>query len=84
MTLRAAAEVSSVAGREVGTLPLSRTKRLSERNDVTATIQFEYNNTKLQITFPAGTDYTPVLTDTDTMYGFYGVAAKLGLTITVL
>ena len=57
-------------------------KKMSERNDVTATIQFEYNNTKLQITFPAGTDYTPVLTDTDTMYGFYGVAAKLGLTVT--
>ena len=57
-------------------------KKMAERNDVTATIQFEYNNTKLQITFPAGTDYTPVLTDTDTMYGFYGVAAKLGLTVT--
>ena len=59
-------------------------KKMSKRNDVTTTIQFEYNNTKLQITFPAGTDYTPVLNDTDTMYGFYGVAAKLGLTITVL
>ena len=57
-------------------------KKMAERNDVTATIQFEYNNTKLQITFPAGTDYTPVLDDTDTMYGFYGVAAKLGLTVT--
>ena len=57
-------------------------KKMSERNDVTTTIQFEYNNTKLQITFPAGTDYTPVLTDADTMYGFYGVAAKLGLTVT--
>ena len=57
-------------------------KKMAERNDVTVTIQFEYNNTKRQITFPAGTDYTPVLTDTDTMYGFYGVAAKLGLTVT--
>jgi len=57
-------------------------KKMAERNDVTTTIQFEYNNTKLQITFPAGTDYTPVLTDTDTMYGFYGVASKLGLTVT--
>ena len=46
------------------------------------TIQFEYKNQKLQITFPAGTDYTPILNDTDTMYGFYGVAAKLGLTVT--
>ena len=57
-------------------------KKMAERSDATVTIQFEYKNQKLQITFPAGTDYTPVLTDTDTMYGFYGVAAKLGLTVT--
>lgn len=57
-------------------------KKMAERNDATVTIQFEYKNQKLQITFPAGTDYTPVLTDTDTMYGFYGVASKLGLTVT--
>ena len=57
-------------------------KKMAESNDTTVTIQFEYKNQKLQITFPAGTDYTPVLTDTDTMYGFYGVAAKLGLTVT--
>ncbi len=57
-------------------------KKMAERNDATVTIQFEYKNQKLQITFPAGTDYTPVLNDADTMYGFYGVAAKLGLTVT--
>ena len=57
-------------------------KKMAERSDAAVTIQFEYKNQKLQITFPAGTDYTPVLTDTDTMYGFYGVAARLGLTVT--
>lgn len=57
-------------------------KKMAERSDAAVTIQFEYKNQKLQITFPAGTDYTPVLTDTDTMYGFYGVASKLGLTVT--
>lgn len=57
-------------------------KKMAERSDAAVTIQFEYKNQKLQITFPAGTDYTPVLDDTDTMYGFYGVAAKLGLTVT--
>lgn len=57
-------------------------KKMAERNDATVSIQFEYKNQKLQITFPAGTDYTPVLDDTDTMYGFYGVAARLGLTVT--
>ena len=57
-------------------------KKMAERSDATVTIQFEYKNQKLQITFPAGTDYTPILDDTDTMYGFYGVAAKLGLAVT--
>lgn len=54
---------------------------MAERSDATVTIQFEYKNQKLQITFPAGTDYTPILNDIDTMYGFYGVAAKLGLAV---
>ena len=56
-------------------------KKMSERNDVTVTVNFEYQNAKYELTFPAGTDYTPVLTDEDTMYGYFGVAAKLGLTV---
>ena len=56
-------------------------KKMSERNDVTVTINFEYQNAKYELTFPAGTDFTPVLTDEETMYGYFGVAAKLGLTV---
>ena len=56
-------------------------KKMSERNDVTLTVNFEYQNAKYELTFPAGTDYTPVLADEDTMYGYFGVAAKLGLTV---
>ena len=56
-------------------------KKMSERSDVTITINFEYQNAKYELTFPAGTDFTPVLTDEDTMYGYFGVAAKLGLTV---
>ena len=56
-------------------------KKMSERNDVTLTVKFEYQNAKYELTFPAGTDYTPVLTDEETMYGYFGVAAKLGLTV---
>ena len=56
-------------------------KKMSERSDVTLTVNFEYQNAKYELTFPAGTDYTPVLTDEETMYGYFGVAAKLGLTI---
>lgn len=56
-------------------------KKMSERSDVAVTINFEYQNAKYELTFPAGTDYTPVLTDEDTMYGYFGVAAKLGLTV---
>ena len=56
-------------------------KKMSERSDVAVTINFEYQNAKYELTFPSGTDYTPVLTDEDTMYGYFGVAAKLGLTV---
>ncbi len=56
--------------------------KMAERNDVAVTIQFEYNGGKHQLTFPAGTDYTAVLIDADNMYGFYGIASKLGLTVT--
>ena len=56
-------------------------KKMAERSDVTVTVNFEYQNAKYELTFPAGTDYTPVLTDEDTMYGYFGVAAKLGLTV---
>ena len=56
-------------------------KKMSERNDVTVIVNFEYQNAKYELTFPAGTDYTPVLTDEDIMYGYFGVAAKLGLTV---
>lgn len=56
-------------------------KKMAERSDVTVKVQFEYRNMKYELTFPAGTDYTPVLTDEETMYGYFGVAAKLGLRV---
>ena len=56
-------------------------KKMSERSDVSVTVSFEYQNAKYELTFPAGTDYTPVLKDEDTMYGYFGVAARLGLTV---
>ena len=56
-------------------------KKMSERSDVAVTVNFEYQNAKYELTFPAGTDFTPALTDEETMYGYFGVAAKLGLTV---
>ena len=55
--------------------------KMSERSDVTVTISFEYQSAKYEITFPSGTDYSAVLEDEDTMYGYFGVAARLGLTV---
>ena len=57
-------------------------KKMAERNDVAVTVKFEYQNKKYQLTFPAGLDYSAVLTDKETMYGYFGVAAKLGLKVT--
>lgn len=55
--------------------------KMSERSDVTVTISFEYQSAKYEITFPSGTDYSSVLEDEDTMYGYFGIAARLGLTV---
>lgn len=57
-------------------------KKMAERNDVSVTVKFEYQNKKYQLTFPAGLDYSAVLTDKETMYGYFGAAAKLGLKVT--
>lgn len=57
-------------------------KKMAERNDVTVTVKFEYQNKKYQLTFPAGLNYSAVLTDEETMYGYFGAAAKLGLKVT--
>ena len=54
---------------------------MSERSDVAVTINFEYQNANYELTFPAGTDYSTVLEDEDMMYGYFGVAARLGLTV---
>jgi len=49
---------------------------------VAVTVKFEYQNKKYQIIFPAGLDYSAVLNDEETMYGYFGAAAKLGLKVT--
>ena len=57
-------------------------KKMAERNDVAVTVKFEYQNKKCQIIFPAGLDYSAVLNDEESMYGYFGAAAKLGLKVT--
>lgn len=57
-------------------------KKMAERNDVAVTVKFECQNKKYQLTFPAGLDYSAVLTDEETMYGYFGAAAKLDLKVT--
>ena len=59
-------------------------KKMSERPDAAVTVKFIYKGKTYQIIFPAGTDYTAVLNDEDMMYGYFGVAEKLGLTVTEL
>lgn len=59
-------------------------KKMAERNDVTVTIKFQYQKADYEITFPAGTDYTAVLNDTETMYGFFGIANILGMEVKAL
>lgn len=56
-------------------------KKMAERNDVAVTVKFEYQNKKYQIIFPAGLDYSAVLNDEESMYGYFGAAARLGLKV---
>ncbi len=59
-------------------------KQMAERSDVTTVITFEYEGIKYQMTVPAGTDFTSVLTDEEYFYGYFGFAAKVGATISTL
>ena len=59
-------------------------KKMAERNDEAVTVKFEYQNKKYQLIFPAGLDYSAVLNDEETMYGYFGAAAKLGLKVVEL
>ena len=57
-------------------------KKMAERNDVAVTVKFEYQNKKYQIIFPVGLDYSAVLNDEESMYEYFGAAARLGLKVT--
>lgn len=57
-------------------------KKMAERNDVAVTVKFEYQNKKYQLIFPVGLDYSAVLNDEESMYGYFGAAARLGLKVT--
>lgn len=54
------------------------------RPDVTMIVHFTYEGVSYELTIPAGTDFSAIENDTDTFYGYLGLAAKLGLTATVL
>lgn len=56
----------------------------ADRSDVTVIIHFIYKGVSYELTIPAGTDFSSIQSDTDTFYGYLGLAAKLGLTATVL
>lgn len=56
----------------------------ADRPDVTVIVHFTYEGVIYELTIPAGTDFSAVQNDTDTFYGYLGLAAKLGLTATVL
>lgn len=56
----------------------------AERPDVTTIIHFTCDGVNYELTIPAGTDFSAIQNDTDTFYGYLGLAAKLGLTAKVV
>lgn len=59
-------------------------KKLLERQDVTVTITFLYEEASYQFTIPAGTDLTALLEDEEYFYGYFTLCEKLGITVEVV
>lgn len=57
-------------------------KKYQNCSEVTLVINFTYEGTDYQLTIPAGTDLTAVLNDSESFYGYFGLAQALGLTVT--
>lgn len=56
-------------------------KELTARNDISVEITFEYEKTAYKMTIPAGVDYTTILADEDSFYGYFYFAQLVGATI---
>ena len=52
---------------------------LSERNDLTVIIGYQYKGTYYQTTFPAGADYKEFLEDEQLFYGMLGLDGRCGI-----
>lgn len=59
-------------------------KKLLERQDVTVTITFLYEEASYRFTIPAGTDLTALLEDEEYFYGYFTLCEKLGITLEVV
>ena len=56
-------------------------KKLAERSDVITEITFEYQGIAYKMTIPAGIDYTAILADEESFYGYFYFAQLIGATI---
>jgi len=54
--------------------------KLTERNDVTTVIFFEYKGMNFKVTFPAGADYTELLKEGGQFFGMLGLNGRCGIT----
>lgn len=56
-------------------------RKLAERSDVTTVITFEYGRKSYKMTIPTGVDYSSILADDDSFYGYFCFAGMTGSTI---
>lgn len=52
---------------------------LSKRSDVTAVVTYQYKDQYYQTTFPAGADYSELLSDSMQFYGMLGLSGRYGI-----
>lgn len=69
---------------DLHTINKSLLTKLSERNDVTTVIMYEYEGMNYKTTFPAGADYTELLNEDTQFFGMLGLNGRCGITTEVV
>lgn len=80
--IRMAPKQATVYGNygELHTINKDLLTQLSERNDVTAVVIYEYKGMNYKTTFPAGADYSELLKEGSQFFGMLGLNGRCGIT----
>ena len=69
---------------DLHTINKSLLTKLTERNDVTAVVMYEYKGMNYKTTFPAGADYSELLAEGSQFFGMLGLNGRCGITTEIV